>query len=73
MSAITTMTDLMGEVVTLRQQLAEVTRLSDSRRMVMDHQATMLNVSVQQLAEAQREILERDRGDRFYTWLHKSD
>ena len=32
------------------QQLAEVTRLSDSRRMVMDHQATMLNDYVQQLA-----------------------
>jgi pyruvate-formate lyase len=57
MSEITTMTDLMGEVVTLRQQLAEVTRLSDSCRMVMDHQATMLNDSVQQLAVMEKALV----------------
>ena len=34
----------------LEEQLAEATQLSDSRRMVMEDQATMLNEYVQQLA-----------------------
>ena len=45
--------DLEAINAALRQQLAEVTRFSDSRRMVMDHQATMLNDYVQQLFDEQ--------------------
>ena len=43
-------TELRQQLATATQQLAQATQLSDSRRMVMEDQATMLNEYVQQLA-----------------------
>jgi len=64
-----------------KQQLATVTQelertksaMASEYEMDMNDQIRKRKAVERQLAEVMQEMRERDRGDRFYTWLHKSD